>query len=87
MLSNLKLVYFQQKDFERAVRVIERARQLNPGETLLRRDLGIALLQAGQAGRAIDHLAAYVAAAPEHEDVDGVRLLLRQAEGAVARWN
>jgi hypothetical protein len=49
--------------------------------------VGICLMQLGQAGKAIDHLAAYLAAAPEAEDRDAIGQLLRQARSRVATWN
>ncbi len=87
MLNNLKGVYLRSSDYGRAARVIERLRQLNPDDPLQRRDLGATLFQAGQAGRAIDHLQAYLSASPQAEDADMVEKLLRQARGSVARWN
>ncbi|MCI0460071.1 MAG: tetratricopeptide repeat protein [Gemmataceae bacterium] len=87
MLNNLKAVYLGQKDFVRAVRVIERLRQLDPADALQRRDLGISLLHADQPGRAINHLQAYLAARPDDAEAETVRQMLEQARGAVARWN
>src|SRR5262249_18405044 len=65
LLTNLKAVYLRGGDFVRGARVIARLRQLNPDDSLQRRDLGATLLQAGQAGKAIDYLAAYLKATPE----------------------
>jgi len=87
MLNNLKGVYLRTGDYPRAARIIERLRQLNPHDPLQRRDLGATLFQAGQAGRAIDHLQAYLQAEPKAGDVDTVTQLLRQAQACVARWN
>jgi regulator of sirC expression with transglutaminase-like and TPR domain len=87
MLNNLKSVYLRTGDYVRAARVIERLRQLNPGDPLQRRDLGATLLQAGYPGRAIDHLQAYLQASPQAGDADMVRKLLMQARACVARWN
>jgi regulator of sirC expression with transglutaminase-like and TPR domain len=87
MLSNLKAIYLGEKDFDRAIRVLERLRQLDPGDPLEQRDLGLSLVSADQPGRAIDHLQAYLTARPLAADVDSVRQLLEQARGAVARWN
>ena len=87
MLNNLKGAYLRGGDYARAVRIIERLRQLNPHDPLQRRDLGAMLFQAGQAGRAIDHLQAYLQAVPKAGDVDTVTQLLRQAQASVARWN
>lgn len=87
MLNNLKAIYLRASDFRRAVRVMRRLLQLAPHDPVQRRDLGTGLLHAGQPGRAIDHLRAYVEAVPEAEDVEVVRDLLRQAQGRVAEWN
>ena len=87
MLNNLKGVYLRTGDYMRAARVIERLRQLSPDDALQRRDLGATLFQAGQAGRAIDHLQAYLSASPEATDADTVKQMLTQAQASVARWN
>jgi regulator of sirC expression with transglutaminase-like and TPR domain len=87
LLTNLKGVYLQQEDFVRAARVIERLRQLSPHDAVQRRDLGVSLVHAGQAGRAIGHLSAYLAASPHSPDADTVRRLLNEALKAVGKWN
>lgn len=87
LLTNLKGVYLRQEDFGRAARVIERLRQLNPHDAVERRDLGVSLLHAGQPGRAINHLAAYLKSDPNRADADTVRKLLNRAYKAVGRWN
>jgi regulator of sirC expression with transglutaminase-like and TPR domain len=87
MLNNLKGVYLRTGDYPRAARVIERLRQLSPNDPLQRRDLGATLFQAGQAGRAIDHLEAYLQVSPKAGDADMVKQLLTQAQASVARWN
>jgi regulator of sirC expression with transglutaminase-like and TPR domain len=87
LLTNLKAVYLREGDFARAVRVLERLRQLKPHDPHERRDLGVALVHAGQPGKAIDHLSAYLSALPESGDAGTVRQLLDRARGQVARWN
>jgi regulator of sirC expression with transglutaminase-like and TPR domain len=87
MLNNLKAVYLKGGDFPRAVRVMERLRLLDPADALQRRDLGTSLLHAGQPGKAIDHLKAYLAAAPQAADAAVVRQLLGRARRQVAEWN
>jgi regulator of sirC expression with transglutaminase-like and TPR domain len=87
MLANLKAIYLRRTDFRRAVRVLERLRQLNPHDPVQQRDLGISLLRAERPGLAIDHLTAYLAAIPDGKDSQAVRALLQQARGEVARWN
>ena len=87
MLANLKAVYLSDGDFARATRVIERLLQLQPDDPLQLRDLGAALVQGGQPGRAIDPLNAYLLAQPDANDAEVVRQLLNQSKNAVARWN
>jgi regulator of sirC expression with transglutaminase-like and TPR domain len=87
MLTNLKRIYLTSGDFARAARVIERLWQLGPDDLLQRRDLGVTLLQAGQPGRAIGHLQAFLTAAPNAPDADVARKLLDRARGEVAKWN
>jgi regulator of sirC expression with transglutaminase-like and TPR domain len=87
MLTNLKQIYLQDKDFNRAARVLRRLRQLAPGDLGLRRDLGASLLWAGKPGQAIDHLSAYLMDVPDAEDQANIRQLLEEAKSQVARWN
>jgi regulator of sirC expression with transglutaminase-like and TPR domain len=87
MLSNLKSVYLSTGDFARAARVIRRLQELCPHDPLHHRDLGACLLRAGQPGKAIDHLGAYLHAAPQSCDAETVRQLLQKAQGEVAAWN
>jgi regulator of sirC expression with transglutaminase-like and TPR domain len=87
MLTNLKAVYLHSKDFVRAVRTMERLRQLDPEDVWLRRDLGVCLVHAGQPGKAIEHLEAYLRAEPEKSDMPEVRAFLDRALTEVGRWN
>ncbi len=87
MLSNLKGAYFRRRDFERAVRVIGRLRQLAPDDLTQRRDLGASLLQTGKPGPAVDHLSAYLEGSPDADDRQPVAELLHRARVEVARWN
>jgi regulator of sirC expression with transglutaminase-like and TPR domain len=87
MLNNLKGAYLLQGDFPRAARVIGRLRQLQPDDPVQRRDLGATLFQAGKPGRAIEHLAAYLAEVPDAADAEAVKVLVAKARAEVARWN
>jgi regulator of sirC expression with transglutaminase-like and TPR domain len=87
MLNNLKGTYLRDRDFRRAIRVIERLRQLDPHDPLQKRDLGVCLLHAEQPGRAINHLHGYLTAAPDADDATTVRQMLAKARSQVARWN
>ena len=66
---------------------MERLRQLNPDDALQRRDLGVTLLRAGEPGRAIDHLNAYLEWRRAQDEAAAVREFLDQARALVARWN
>jgi regulator of sirC expression with transglutaminase-like and TPR domain len=87
MLSNLKGIYLKAEDFPRLIRVTERLRQLAPYDPTQRRDLGATYLQAGQPGKSIDHLEAYLAAMPDGSDAASVQQLLKQAKSLLAKWN
>src|SRR5205814_1427117 len=87
LLNNLKGIYLGSGEFARAVRVIDRLCQLTPDDPLQRRDLGAALLHAGQPGKAIDELQAYLEVVPHADDAAEVKQLLRRAQRTVATWN
>jgi regulator of sirC expression with transglutaminase-like and TPR domain len=87
MLSNLKGIYLRESDFSRAVRVIQRLRRLNPHDPLLLRDLGVSLVHAGQPGKAIGPLKAYLATSPSAAAAVAVQEFLDKAQGDVAKWN
>ncbi len=87
MLNNLRGIYTKREDHPRCIRVLERMCRLHPADPSLRRDLGVALVQAGQPGRALDHLRHYLQSKPEPEDAEAIRGLLHRASGEVARWN
>jgi regulator of sirC expression with transglutaminase-like and TPR domain len=87
MLVNLKGAYLRRNDFRRTIKVLERLRQLDPSDIALRRDIGAAMMQCGQPGKAIDHLSAYLEATPQPADAELVGQVLSQARKAVAKWN
>jgi regulator of sirC expression with transglutaminase-like and TPR domain len=87
MLGNLKGAYQRRADPARLARVCGRLVRLCPADVTQRRDLGIALLAAGQAGKAIDHLTAYVSSEPPPADRLEITEVLNEARADVARWN
>jgi len=87
MAANLKAIYMREGDCLRAIRVIERLRQLDPDNPIHQRDLGVMLLQAGQSGKAIDHLSAYLDRKTSVDDGKNIRELLERARTDVAKWN
>jgi regulator of sirC expression with transglutaminase-like and TPR domain len=87
MLSNLKAVYLRNDDNHRAIRVLQRLRQLDPYNPVQQRDLGVCHFQVKQYGKAIDSLLEYLAAAADAEDASIVRELLTRARTRIAEWN
>ncbi|MCI0740444.1 MAG: tetratricopeptide repeat protein [Gemmataceae bacterium] len=87
MLRNLKSIYWNDEDYPRAIRVMQRLFQITPEDAALRRDLGVGLLRLRQPGKAVDHLRYYVEQAAEAEDVEEIRGLLRDADHKLAEWN
>jgi regulator of sirC expression with transglutaminase-like and TPR domain len=87
MLTNLKGIYLHNHDYDRAIRTLARLRQLRPNDPIQHRDLGTVLIEAGEPGRAIDHLAAYLEALPNAKDSASIAKLLAKARLAVAKWN
>ena len=87
MLNNLRGIYLKGDDPRRAARVLGRLHQLNPSDAQVRRDLGVCLVQTHRLGPAIDHLASYVSAAPEAEDIDKIMRMLLAAKREVGKWN
>jgi regulator of sirC expression with transglutaminase-like and TPR domain len=87
MLGNLRTIYWKRQDWQRSIRVLERLRQLNSEDVQVRRDLGLCYAHRHQPGKAIDNLRAYLDAAPDANDADAIRRLLKSALKMVAQWN
>jgi regulator of sirC expression with transglutaminase-like and TPR domain len=87
MLGNLKGVYLKARDYRRAARVIHRLCQLLPEDAQQQRDLGVSLAQGGQPGKALEHLEAYLSAAPQASDAKTVAEFLQKARDEVSKWN
>lgn len=85
MLGNLRGVYMEQEDHHRAIRILQRLRQLQPDQAVFHRDLGISHLKTGQPGLAVSHLSVYLKTEPA--DAEAVHPLLAQAHRALAPWN
>ena len=87
MLNNLKGIYLKNEDCPRSIRVMERLRQLNRHDIVLRRDLGLCYVRHGQPGKAIDHLQSYIEGAVDADDIEKVGEFLQSAIKMVAQWN
>lgn len=73
MLNNLRGVYIGLEDWPLAARVLERLRELQPGQPSHIRDLGLVSYRAGSPRRAAELLNHYLNLAPEAKDADAVR--------------
>src|SRR5262249_46265805 len=87
MLNNPKAGYLGGGGLVRGPRGSGRLVQLPPDDPVQRRDLGVTLVHAGNAGRAIDHLRMYLNRVPAAADADTVRGFLDRAVREVAQWN
>ncbi len=87
MLNNLRAIYLKTEDYRRACHALGRLHQLSPTDAQVRRDLGIALFHDRFPGKAIDHLASYLQAAPDADDVANVTKVWHAARRLVGRWN
>jgi regulator of sirC expression with transglutaminase-like and TPR domain len=87
MLNNLKSIYVDQSDYQRAARVITRICTLSPNDWNQQRDLGFVLWQSGRFGACIDPFSRYLKANPQASDSTDVSELLERAKKEIARWN
>jgi regulator of sirC expression with transglutaminase-like and TPR domain len=87
LLGNLRGIYLKREDWRRASRTLGRMHQLNPSDAQVSRDLGVCLVRTEQPGKALEHLATYLRAAPDASDVSAIRDLFTAASREVGRWN
>jgi len=87
MLRNLKLVYLRSDDYPSALPIQRRLAALRPAVPEEQRDLGMICLRLDRPAEAIDPLQTYLDAAPDAEEAESLRALLREARRTVALWN
>ncbi len=87
MLNNLRAAYMASGDTRRAIRIVERLRVLDPGNADELRNLGILMIEAGDALRGLALLERYLEGQPPPSDADHVRAFVRTHSQAIARWN
>ena len=87
MLRNLKSVYAEREDIERALRCSDRLIRLDPTEASEWRDRGQFYLKVGHLAAARGDFAHYLELSPEAPDADQVRQSLIQASGTAGRLN
>ncbi|MCX7595386.1 MAG: SirB1 family protein [Fischerella sp.] len=78
MLTNLKYIYLNQKELEKALAAVERILLLFPGFALEVRDRGLLCYQLGRFSQAATDLETYLAQTPEAQDAHIIRRLLTQ---------
>jgi regulator of sirC expression with transglutaminase-like and TPR domain len=83
LLVNLKGLYVNVKDNERALAVVERLLLIEPASPGERRDRGMLLLKLGRREEAQEQLRRYLAFAPGAADARRIHLLVRRLEGGL----
>jgi regulator of sirC expression with transglutaminase-like and TPR domain len=79
-LTNLKYIYVQQHELEKALAAVERILLLFPGMIQEIRDKGLLCYQLGRFSHAREDLESYLAFAPTAQDANKIRSLLSQIE-------
>jgi len=87
ILRNLKVVYSEREDWDKALRCADRLVRVNPELADERRDRGLLYLQVGHRSAAREDLGRYLTLRPQAEDADTVRTALIDASGRVDRLN
>jgi len=82
ILTNLKFIYLNSKDFRRALVAIERILMLFPDAPMELRDRGLLYYQLGDKSKASHDLEIYLAMLPNAEDAEAIRRLLAQLREA-----
>ncbi len=78
MLTNLKRIYLNRQEWEKALATVERILLLFPGVPVELRDRGLIYYQMGHWVAASDDFETYLAKFPDAEDAPAVRRLLNQ---------
>ncbi len=85
MLRNLKNLYQEQDDAEKALRCADRLVRLAPQHADTLRDRGVLYHRLGHLGAAREDLARYLSMAPQADDIEAVRGLLLDGGHAAMR--
>lgn len=78
LLMNLKLIYLNQSDLQKALATIERILLLFPGAATELRDRGLIYYQLGELTSACQDLETYLVQVPQAEDADVIRQLIER---------
>jgi regulator of sirC expression with transglutaminase-like and TPR domain len=82
MLSNLKYIYLNQQDLEKALAAVERILLLTPDVIIEIRDRGLLSYQLGRFHQAENDLQYYLKETPKARDINVIRQLLNQLRGS-----
>lgn len=78
LLTNLKMIYLNRKDFPKALAAVERILLLFPDALMELRSRGLLYYQVGEWTKAARDLEMYLAVTPDGSDADVIRRLLEQ---------
>jgi regulator of sirC expression with transglutaminase-like and TPR domain len=87
MLNNLKAIYWQRAEWERALAVVRHLMALDPGSPGEVRDQGTVLNQLGDYRRGLAEWERYLALCPNASDAETLRAALRRARMTLAALN
>jgi regulator of sirC expression with transglutaminase-like and TPR domain len=87
MLFNLKGIYYQREDYQKALSIVERILMLNPGMLTEIRDRGILLMQTSLFSKALADLEYYLAHAPAPEDGPQIKRHIKTLRSIVTATN
>jgi regulator of sirC expression with transglutaminase-like and TPR domain len=87
MLNNLRLIYIQTQEWDRARAVIDHIRLLQPDQPDLLRDLGFIFHQSGSLHKAAHYYEQYLLRQPPEEDAQAIARALQRVTLQLARLN
>jgi regulator of sirC expression with transglutaminase-like and TPR domain len=87
MLFNLKGIYYQREEFNKALAIIDRILMLNPGTLSEIRDRGLLYMQTSLFSQALADLEYYLQQAKAPEDVSYIEAHIKTLRGVVAATN
>ena len=87
MLFNLKGIYYQAEDYNKALSVVDRILMLNPGTLSEIRDRGLLHMQTSLFSQALADLEYYLKQASAPEDLAFIEAHIKTLRGVVAAAN
>lgn len=87
LLNNLKIIYIKSEEYEKALKILRRQRQLKPDELSYLREEGLTALEVQKFGIALTRLELYIQKKPSAAQDLRVRKALELARKEIAKWN